>query len=157
VVVRRLSRWRVVLIVRAQVNVVKLQIVLDVRADGVDVQRAKVAGKFLLGVDAGVLEILVAEDDDAALGNEQGELVLLQVGQRRQLEAADLSANGRGQAGGGDTGGRVGGQQVGLGLVGDEAAVVEGKRLEGREGGLFVVDGEVRSVLVLGGREGLCS
>lgn len=147
---------RAVLVVRAQVNVVELEVVLDVGADGVDVQRAKVAGKFLLGVDAGVLEVLVAEDDDAALGNEQGELVLLQVGEGGQLEATDLGTNGRGEAGGGDTGRRVGGQQVGLGLVGDETTVVEGKGLERWEGGFFVVDGEVRSVLVLKGEEGLC-
>lgn len=84
-----------VLVVRAEVDVVVLQAALDVGADGVDVEGAKVAGKVLLLLNADVLKVLVAEDDDAALGNEQGQLVLLQVIEGRQLEAADLGADAR--------------------------------------------------------------
>ena len=41
--------------------------VLGVRSAGVDVQRAKVARKVFLSLGADILEVLVAEYDDAAL------------------------------------------------------------------------------------------
>lgn len=59
----------------------------------VDVQRAKVLPELLLLFDADVLEILVAEDNDTALGDEQGQFVLLDVAQLGELEPADLGAN----------------------------------------------------------------
>lgn len=44
-----------------------------------DVERAKVVRKILLLLHANVLEVLSAEDYDAALGDEQGELIPLAV------------------------------------------------------------------------------
>lgn len=40
-------------------------------------------------------EVLVPEEDDAPLGDEQGELVLLRVGEVLELEALDLGADVR--------------------------------------------------------------
>jgi hypothetical protein len=50
-----------------------------------------------LARDTNVFEVLVTEDDDAALGNEQSKLVLLDVGETRELKAANLGADQRGQ------------------------------------------------------------
>ncbi len=120
----------------------------------VDVQRAKVAAELLLLLKANVLEVLVAEDDDAALGDEQGELVTLLVVELRELQAADLGADDRGQLGHLEVL-VVLGEEVGFLLLGDEAAVVELEGLEGREGGRLVVDGEVLGVFVLSGKSGM--
>lgn len=44
-----------------------------------DMQGSEVPTKRLLLLDPDVLEVLVAEDDDASLGNEEGEFVFLGV------------------------------------------------------------------------------
>ena len=44
-----------------------------------DMQRSKVPPERLLLLGADVLEVLFAEDDDATLGNEEREFVLLEV------------------------------------------------------------------------------
>jgi len=101
-----------------------------------------------LFLDTDVFEVLVTEDDDTALGDEEGKLVLLDVAQLGELQAADLGADDGRELGCLDGGVRWR-EEVGLGLVGDEAAVVELEGLEGRELGLFVVDREVGGVSVL--------
>jgi len=116
----------------------------------VDMQRPEIPPKLLLLLQPNVLEILIAEDDDAALGDEQRELVLLEVVELRELQPADLGADDGGKLVGLD-GRAVLGEQVQLLLVGDEPAVVELEGLKGGEGGLFVVDGEVGRVFVLVG------
>lgn len=65
-------------------------------------------------------QVLVPEEDDAALGDEQGELVLLLVGEVLELQALDLGADMRREVG--DLGG--GREQRRLGLVGPRAGVV---------------------------------
>lgn len=65
-------------------------------------------------------EILVAEEDDAALGDEQRELVALLVRQILELQALDLRPDVHRQAG--DLGG--GGQERRLRLVGPRPGVV---------------------------------
>jgi hypothetical protein len=47
----------------------------------VDMERAEVARKRLLFLDSNVLEVLVAEDNDASLGDEQRKLILLGIAQ----------------------------------------------------------------------------
>ena len=42
-------------------------------------------------------EVLVPEEDDAPLGDEQRQLVLLLVGQLPEIDAMDLSSDGRRQ------------------------------------------------------------
>jgi len=116
----------------------------------VDMQRPEIPPKLLLLLQPNVLEILIAEDDDAALGDEQRELVLLEVVELRELQPADLGADDGGKLVGLD-GRAVLGEQVQHLLVGDEPAVVELEGLKGGEGGLFVVDGEVGRVFVLVG------
>lgn len=44
-----------------------------------NMKRAKVPPKLLLLLDSNVLEILIPKDNNAALGNQQGQLVFLQV------------------------------------------------------------------------------
>ena len=107
-----------------------------------DVQRPKVLAKFLLLVDADVLEVLVSEDDNAALGDEQRELVLLCVIQLRKLETTNLGANDRRQLGHLEAR-VVAGKQVRLLLVGCQPAVLELKGLQGREVGRLIVDGKI--------------
>ncbi len=116
----------------------------------VDVQGPKVPGKGLLLLDADVLEVLAPEHDDAALGEQEGQLVLLEVVQLRELQAADLGADGRSQIGHLEVG-VAGVEQVGLLLVGQQAAVDKVERLQRRERGLLVVDRQVVDIFVLGG------
>lgn len=63
------------------------------RASRVNVQWAKVATELLLLVDPKVLEVLVTKDNNAALGDEECQLVLLLVAQLRELQATDLGAD----------------------------------------------------------------
>ena len=58
-----------------------------------DVQGSKVSAKSLLLFDSDILEVLVTEDDDAAFGDQERELVLLQVVQLRELQPSDLGTN----------------------------------------------------------------
>lgn len=131
-----------VLVVRSEVDVVQLEVVFDVSPDGVDVQGTKVSTEFFLLCYADVLEVLVAEDNDAAFGDQQREFILLQVAELGELQTADFGA---------DYGGEFGyfevwvslGEEVGFFFVGHEAAVVEFEGLEGREAGFVVVDREI--------------
>jgi len=45
-----------------------------------NMQRPKIPPKILLRLNTHILEILVPKDDDPALGDQQRQLVLLQVG-----------------------------------------------------------------------------
>ena len=114
-----------------------------------DMKGAEIPPECLLLLDADVLEILVPEHNDSPLGDEERELIFLQIVQRRQLQAADLSANDRGQLRGFDAW-VVLGEQVRLLLVRHEAAVHKVKRLQGTKVGFLVVDWQVVRVLVLG-------
>jgi hypothetical protein len=71
---------------------------------------------------------LVTEDDDAALGNEQSELVFLGVGETGELKAADLGADERGQLCLNDCVGVLW-EEVGFRLVSGQATVLELERL----------------------------
>ncbi len=59
-----------------------------------DLNLAKVLAQLLLLLRR---DVLVAEEDDAALGDQQRQLVALHVGQILELQAFDLSADVRGQ------------------------------------------------------------
>ena len=48
-------------------------------------QRSKIPSKLLLPLNTNILEILIPKDDNPALGNQESELVLLQVCQGREL------------------------------------------------------------------------
>lgn len=113
-----------------------------------DVERAKVPCKGLLLLNADVLEVLVPEHDDAALGQQERKLVLLEVVQLRELQAADLGADSRSNLGHLEVG-VARGEQVGLLLVGEQAAVDKVERLQRRERGLLIVDREIVDVFVL--------
>ena len=119
-----------------------------------DVERTKVARKLLLLLDANILEVLAAEDDDASLGNEQGQLVLLRVAQLRELQTPDLGADARRQVRHAQAGdGRR--QQVRFSLVSGQTAVGKLERLEGGECCLLIVDRKIVMILVLdGGQKG---
>lgn len=90
-------------------------------------------------LDTDVLEILVAEDDDASLCDQQGELVFLGVTKLRELQSADLGADDGCELGDFDIG-VVSRDQVGFLLVGGKTTVVELEWLEGIQVRLLVVD-----------------
>lgn len=74
------------------------------RAGGwVDVVAAEVFTVLECLVDGEISEILVAEGNDFALGDETGKLVLASVGEGGELDALDFSANGWGEVDGGDS------------------------------------------------------
>lgn len=113
-----------------------------------DVQRPKVAAKLLLLLDADILEVLVPENNNAPLGDEQRELVLLLVVELGQLDAADLGANDRRQFGYLEV--RVVlGEKVWLLLSGHQPSVVELKGMESGKMSLLIVDGKIGRVFVL--------
>lgn len=60
-----------------------------------NMETSEILAELLLLLDPDVLKVLSAEDDDAPFGDQQGELVLLLVGQLRELETADLRADTR--------------------------------------------------------------
>lgn len=72
----------------------QLRVALDLAAVLVDVQRAKVSPELSLSVGANVGKVLVLEDDNAALGREQRQLVALLAGQTDQLKTAHFGADG---------------------------------------------------------------
>lgn len=84
-----------------------------------NVQRPKVPPKLLLLLNTNVFEVLVPEDHDATLGNEKGQLVLLEVVELRELQAADLSTNDGSELGDLEVWVLLGVEEIGLGLVGD--------------------------------------
>ena len=113
-----------------------------------NVQWAKVPAKFLLLFNPNVLEVLASKDDYTAFGNEQCQLVLLEVVELGELQATDFGANDGGELGHFEVWVLLG-EEIGLLLVGYQSAVVELERLQGWEAGLFIVDWEVGRVFVL--------
>lgn len=111
-------------------------------------ETTKVLAECLLLLGPDILEVLVAEDDDTALGDQQGELVLLGIGQLRQLQARDLSADARCQLCDFQVGISLW-QKVWLCRVCVEAAVLEVEQFCGRELGGGVVDREVSGIFGL--------
>lgn len=83
------------------VNEVNLWVSLWRARGWVDVMTAKVSTVLEGLVDWKVGKVLVAECNDLALGDETGELVLAGVGESRELNAIDLSADGWGKVDGG--------------------------------------------------------
>lgn len=114
----------------------------------VNMETAKVLAEFLLLLGSDILEVLVTEDHNTTLGYQQGELILLDVCQLRQLKTSDFSA---------DTGCQFGclqvriflGQKVWLCWICVETTVLEVKQFGGRELGGGVIDGEVRRIFGL--------
>lgn len=148
-----------ILVVRAEVDVVEFDMILDVGSHGlvmvsadvkgvydgahVNVEWSKIPAELLLSLKADILEVLTPEDNDATLSDEQRQLIFLEAIQLRQLEATDLSADDGREFGRLDRG-IVLWEEVRLLLVGDQPAVVELEWLEGRELCLFIIDREVR-------------
>lgn len=60
-----------------------------------NVKRPKVPAKLFLLLDANVFEVLIAENDDASLGDEESQLVLLDVVELTQLKTPDFGSNTR--------------------------------------------------------------
>lgn len=84
-----------------------------------DMQRSKIPPKFLLFLNPNVLKVLVPEDHHTPLGNEQRQLVLLEVVELRELQAADLGADDGRELGHLEVRVLLAIQKIGLGLVGD--------------------------------------
>lgn len=115
-----------------------------------NVKRPKVPAKLFLLLDANVFEVLIAENDDASLGDEESQLVLLDVVELTQLKTPDFGSNTRRQIDHFESGDILFGQEIGLFLVGDETSVVELEGFERGKSGLGVIDREVCRVFVLG-------
>lgn len=113
-----------------------------------DVKRPEVSAKLLLLLDANVLEVLASEHDDAALGEQECELVLLRVVELRELDAADFGPDDRRQTPCRDLGTTFR-EQVGLLLIRSEPFVLERGEFEGLEEGLLIVYRKVVGVFVL--------
>jgi hypothetical protein len=107
-----------------------------------NVQRAEILAEFLLLLRANVFEVLVPKHDDTALGNEQSKLILLNIGELRQLKTLDLGSNAWRELGDGDIG-VIGIQQVGLRWVGIKTTIVDLEWFSWRENGGVVVHGEI--------------
>ena len=114
----------------------------------VDVEAAEVLTEFLLLLGTNVLEVLVAEDYNAALGYQQCELILLGVRQLGELQAGDLGADTRCQLGGLQVRILLG-QKVWLCRVRIKTAVLEVEQFGGQKLGGRVIDGEVRRIFGL--------
>ena len=82
-------------IVFPDIDAVELNVVFDVRSNGMHVQTAEVLTKLFLLLRPNVFEVLIAKNDDTALRDQKRKFVLLRVCQLRQLEACDLGANTR--------------------------------------------------------------
>lgn len=81
------------LVARGAVDQVNLRVAGGGAGCGVDVVAAEVAAEVEGLADGQVGEVLLAEGDDLALGDEAGELVLASLGQLAQLDAVDLGAD----------------------------------------------------------------
>jgi hypothetical protein len=110
---------------------------------------AKVAAELEGLLNGQVLEVLVAEGHDLALGDEARQLVLAGVVELAELDAADLGADGGRQVGDGHL---VLGQQVRVGRVGVLAVVIV---LEGLERRVLLVGVPGREVVRVLWRSGL--
>lgn len=81
------------------VHEVNLGVALGGAGGGVDVVAAEVATEVEGIFDGEIGKVLVAECDDLALGDEEGELVLASGGELAELHAADFRAGCGGQLG----------------------------------------------------------
>lgn len=113
-----------------------------------DMQWAKVAAKLLLLLNTDVFKILVPENNDTALGNQEGQLVFLQIIQLRKLETTDLgSDNGRYlrdlQMG------IAFWKEIGLGLIRNQSTVVELKWLKWWKRSGLIVYREISAIIIL--------
>lgn len=113
-----------------------------------DVQGAEVVRKLLLLLDAYILEILVAKDDDPALRDQVCQLVLLAVVQLGELQPTDLRSDNGSELCDAEIRVRFR-EEILVLLVGDQAAVVKFEGLERGELGFLVVYREVVGVFVL--------
>lgn len=82
------------LVLRTAVDEVNLREAFRRPGSGMDVMTAKVAPEVESFVDWEISEVLAAEGDDLALGDEAGELVFAGVGEGAQLDAADFCPDG---------------------------------------------------------------
>lgn len=73
----------------------QLGVILDLAAHLVNVQGPKVRAELSLPILTDVREVLILEDEDAALGGQQRQLVALRAGQRAQLQPADFGPDRR--------------------------------------------------------------
>jgi hypothetical protein len=76
---------RTVEIIGPQIDVVEFEIVGDMSANGMTMQRAKILSEGFLLLWPNVLEILITENYHSSLSKKQRKLVLLCVGQLREL------------------------------------------------------------------------
>ena len=114
-----------------------------------DVQGTEVPRKLLLPLRSNVLEVLVPEDDDAALRDQERQLILLAVVELGQLQPADLGPNDGRELGHLEVGVCFFGQEVPVLLVGHQTSVVKLEGLKRGELGFLIIYGEVLGVFVL--------
>lgn len=74
----------------------ELWVTFDVARGGVDLDRAEVTSDLNLAFGAQVLEVLVTEGNELALGDEEGEFIETLRGQLRDLDTGDDGADERG-------------------------------------------------------------
>lgn len=113
-----------------------------------NMQRPKILTELLLLLNANVLEVLVAEDNNASLCDQEGKLILLGIVQLRELKTSDLGANYWREPVGLDIW-IVLGKKIRLFLIGIGATVVELERFECIKVRFLVIHWEVCLVLVL--------
>lgn len=123
-----------------------LRIVLDMPAHLMDMQRAKMAAKRALPLRSDIRKVLLAEDDHAALGRQQGQLGFLRRAELAQLQTEDFGADVGRDLVDGDAGGL---QEVLLRWVGAQADVCVGEFFQRRLLQSGRVVGEVLRVFVL--------
>ena len=80
------SCLRSIKIVRSKIDVVKFDMVLDMRSNWVNMQSAKVLAKFFLSLRSDVLEVLFTEDYNATLSNQESKLILLDISKSGKLK-----------------------------------------------------------------------
>jgi hypothetical protein len=113
-----------------------------------DVESAEVRAELFLFLNTNVLEILASKDDDASLGDQKREFVLLDISQLGELNAFDLCPDAWSQFRHLESGVlRI--EKVRFGFIGFDCAVDEFKGLGRWEFGRFIVDGKVALVFIL--------
>lgn len=74
-----------------------LGIVFDLAANLMDVEWTEMGAELALSFGSNVCKVLVAEDDDPALGGEECQFIFLLRSEAAELDATNLRADGRGQ------------------------------------------------------------
>lgn len=161
-----------IFVVWTKVDVVILEVALDMSSNGLrsrsvfalshpheatnmNVQRAEISRKLCLLLWSNILKVLPTEDDHTPLCNQQRKFILLRVIQLRQLKTSNLSSDHWRNFG--DLEFRVGaGQQSRLGFVRCKSPVRELERLDRVKVSLFVIDGEIIVITILGTKELEC-